>query len=105
MDKQLSFFDTEHDADMAAKRLARRSDPATSQAAAAEIAAVLGSVQLAALDAVRRHPGCTGRELNALTKFDCHKRLAELERMELIVRGHARRCTQTGKQAATWRAK
>lgn len=91
------------------KQLARRSHPETSKAAAAEVAEVLGERQRFALDAVRRMPDATSLELDMAfapgERGRVQKRLNELERAGLIERSGARRCSISGKTAATWRAK
>lgn len=100
MDKQRTFFDAESARDDEIKRAYRRTDPATSRLAAESLA--LDNVRARALACIRKRPGMTAREHDNLMGWDVHKRLKELEDMGLIHRGEARRCTITGRMAATW---
>lgn len=86
---------------------ARRSDPLASHAAAdaLESSGRAASLMADVLDAVRRFPGLTSRELGLRTGIDRHdfgRRLPELERRRLIERveedpGAELRCWETGK--------
>jgi predicted transcriptional regulator len=87
--------------------LARRTDPATSKAAAAAIVPKLGELQRAVLEAVRLYPGRTRNELARIHDWhpsEVSKRLPELERQGLVTRGPERVCTATGRACATWTA-
>ena len=101
---QLTLFDTEPATD--ARPLARASDPATSHAAAREIAGHVGALQEWAARCVRLAPGLTQRELGArFCPEDLRKigrRLAECARLGMLRRGPARKCTITGRMAETW---
>ena len=105
MGRQLTFFDDEHSDDLEAKRLARRSDPETSHAAAKRLHGKLSRRFNQAVALIAAHPDHTGRELNHLGGFDCHKRLADLERDGYIFRSGRRECECTGFEADTWRVK
>ena len=91
--------------------LARRTDPASSHEAAAQVTAsgVRDSQCAAVLDALRRHPGSTSLELataSGLDRYVVARRLPELERDGRAVRGELRLCRASGGQrrAVTWRA-
>lgn len=97
-DAQLSWLD---------QPVARRTDPATSHAAAARVTAD-GSraVQTAAcLDAVRRWPGCTSAELAVrmgVSRYMPARRLPELRSAGKVANGVARECSVTRRAALTW---
>lgn len=84
--------------------LDRATDPATSHEAAASID--LGALQRAALEAVERLPWLTATELAKRAGYGdprvFNRRLGELEKGGYVLRGTARRCTVTGRTAATW---
>lgn len=86
--------------------LARTSDPQTSHDAAASIVPHLPRLQRQALEAVAMTPGRTSTELARLHGVHdprvYNRRLTELARLGLVVRGAARRCSVTGRSAATW---
>ena len=88
------------------RRLARASDPPTSHEAAESIVPHLSRMHTGVLDLVREHPGKTAAELafarGELTNHRLSRRLPELERKGLVVRGVARACFRTGRSAATW---
>lgn len=90
--------------------LFRRDDPATSREAAEHMARSgrIKAAQADTLNHVRRHPGLTATELaHRVGLFDprvLNRRLPELERLGLVVRGEARPCRVTGRRAATWGA-
>ena len=92
--------------DLAERPLARPTDPATSHAAATEIAPKLSDIRAWALSLLREHPGMTAVELcEAAGIGDVRKvnrRLPELERDGLVRRGEARVCRVTGKRAQPW---
>lgn len=70
--------------------LFRRTDPATSKAAAAAIVPKLGELQWAVLEAVRLFPGRTRNELAKIHGWhpsEVSKRLPEMERQGLVTRG------------------
>lgn len=89
-----------------AKALARRADPESSQESAEEILRRLGQRQRHALECVRKKPGLTqlelGREFPSSDPRAVGRRLNELEREGLLVRGEARKCSVSGKRAQTW---
>src|SRR5262245_36086994 len=88
------------------RRLSRRGGPATSAEAAAQIAGRLPDVQAWVLGLVRRTPGRTAQELGREHRVgdirQINRRLPELEEMGLVLRGPARRCAVTGRQAHAW---
>jgi hypothetical protein len=94
--------------------LHRKSDPETSQMAAAELVNTgkLGHAQYYMMCAFHRYPGATAQEA-ALRCVEWHdgmtetyrKRVKELVKRGRIVEGERRRCTVTGKVATTYRAK
>lgn len=61
-----------------------------------------------AVELVGKHPGKTARELATLSRFCAedprvlNRRLSEVERQALVVRGAPRRCEVTGRRAVTW---
>jgi hypothetical protein len=94
--------------------LHRKSDPETSQMAAAEIvhSGKLGHAQRCMMCAVRLYPGTTAQEAAARcvgwqdgSAETYRKRVKELVKLGLIVECERRRCTVTGKVATTYRAK
>lgn len=96
---------TDHDAPLFhPSHLARATDPATSHEAAASID--LGALQRAALEAVRASEGRTATELAIANGHGdprvFNRRLGELEKGGYVIRGKARRCSVTGRSAATW---
>lgn len=104
-DRQLGFWDKEFEADMQCKRLARSSDPQTSHAAAEHIvrSGRVRSLQTIAFNAIVCNPGKTASELAQITgEANLHKRMAELERQDLIYRGRPKTCSVTGRQAITY---
>ena len=89
-----------------ARHLARRSDPATSKQAAAEILPHLGELQQMVVDALRGHGGRTATELTALEGIGdprrYNRRLTELVRSGIVTVGAVRPCRVTGKTARTY---
>ena len=86
---------------------ARRTDPASSRAAAAHMAR--SGRRLAQQDhaaaAVRALPGHTSFELAMLTRLDRYmlaRRLPEIERAGHVCRAALHCCTVTGRLALTW---
>ena len=97
-----------------AKELARRNDPEESKTAAREIVPKLGNLQRTVLRLVTEYPDRTAAELlwdvcNFATarSYDARwigRRLPELAAQGRVFKSGSRRCTTTGKTAATWRA-
>ena len=86
---------------------ARRTDPATSHAAAAEVTrtGVRGHQQRQVAAAVREWPGRTAAELAKLASMDRYavsRRLPECVTAGGVLRGEARRCEVNGRDAQTW---
>lgn len=86
---------------------ARRSDPASSHAAAAhgEKTGALAAQMAQVNAAVNNWPGHTSRELALEMKADRYmiaRRLPELERLWKVRKGAIRDCTAGGRPAATW---
>lgn len=88
-DKQRSFFDDEHEADLAAKR--GESD--------------LGRASRLALGIVRANPGLSGKQLDEIAGWSVHAYLADLERDGFVERCGKWRDAITGRDSDTWRAK
>ena len=97
------------------ENLARKTDPQTSHLAAKAIKSKLGMRQRQTYQAVDNNPGATGGEL-ARWLYETFpavgfieaastpsRRLPELEKQGLVVRGKARECRESKKIAATWR--
>lgn len=87
--------------------MSRRTDPATSAAAAADLhdSGALGRQRAMVLGAVRRWPGSTSAELAdrlACDRYCPSRRLPDLERAGLVRRGPARRCSITNRSCITW---
>jgi len=86
--------------------LARNTDPDTSHQAAEDIVVHIGRLQQRARQCVEDWPGHTATELSKLAgdadPRTINRRLGELERKGVVLRGEARRCSHTGKNAATW---
>lgn len=86
--------------------LARTSDPTTSHLAAAAILPELGRIQRLAAAAVCENPGLTSSELSKAMEIQdpriLNRRLGEVEKAGMVVRGLARACRVSGRQAATW---
>jgi len=88
-----------------AKALSRRTDPATSKAAAVAVLPRIGDLQAKVLEVVRANPGRTRNELAAVMGWhpsEVSKRLPELERVGLVRRGAERDCNVTGRSCAVW---
>jgi hypothetical protein len=86
---------------------ARKTDPEPSHEAARELVASggLNRQQAVVLELVRRRPGLTSHELadgNATLRYMLARRRPELARRWLVVRGPARPCRVTGRQASIW---
>ena len=90
-----------------AQPLARATDPDTSHEAAEWIMQRLGGLHKWAYKIVSKYPGGTSSEMSVaageVTNHRLSRRLGELEKMGLVVRGDARVCRVTGRKAATWR--
>ncbi len=88
------------------RRRARTTDPETSHEAAVSIGDDLNRLHKLVFGLVRRHPGKTSSELAVLACINdprvINRRTTELADKKRIVRGDARRCTVTGRRAATW---
>jgi hypothetical protein len=82
--------------------IARKSDPATSKAAAASIAPKLPTLRDQLYAYIKAYPGVTGAEIGAISE-SLRKRLKELERDGLIVPCGARRSTVSNHQGIAWR--
>lgn len=87
--------------------IARRTDPASSHLAAADITAdgTRAAQHHQVLRAVRRWPGLTSRELAQAAGGDRYvvaRRLPEVESTGLVHRGPMRPCRVSGRQALTW---
>lgn len=89
-----------------ARLLSRRDDPETSKQAAAKVAAKLNTEREYALACVTGNPGWTSSELEAHYKPHpegrIRKRLKELERMGLVLKGLDRICRSNGNKAGTY---
>lgn len=84
---------------------ARNSDPLTSHMAAQHMnhTGARAKQQQEVLAAVRKHPGMTSSELAQATGVDRYmlaRRLPELA--PAVVKGEARKCQVSGRQAVTW---
>lgn len=89
--------------------IARATDPETSHLAAQHVvqSGTRAHQQHQALAAVRAFPGLTSLELAQAAhccRFQLARRLPELERDGLVIRGAARTCGVSGRKAATWEA-
>jgi hypothetical protein len=86
--------------------LARKADPETSKAAGRAAGKRLTRLHRWAVRCVAETPGLTQRELGAKHCPDdprrIGRRLAECDRLGLLVRGPARKCSVSGKRAETW---
>ena len=90
--------------------IARRSDPPTSHRSAAEHTATGARGANAELlyAAIAAHPDLTCGELldfSGLDRAECSKRLSDLHATFRIEAVAVRRCSVTGKNARTWRAR
>jgi hypothetical protein len=99
---QLSLDDT-----LAARIGARRTDPATSFAAAVELVSSgeLGRQQGESLVLVRSWPGLTTWEMaggDAVCRYMLNRRLPELVRKGLVKRGEPRPCRYSRRPSLTW---
>lgn len=86
---------------------ARAADPETSHQAAEHVDATgaRAAQQQLATKAVRLYPGLTSLELGSRTslcRFLLARRLPECETGKAVKRGQARRCSVSGRMAATW---
>lgn len=93
--------------DMLAKGKARATDPESSHIAARAIvkSGEIGRQQTQVLELVRQSPGSTSHELsdgNAALRYVIARRLPELARLQLVVRGPVRACRITDRLATTW---
>lgn len=90
-----------------ANRMARRTDPAPSHAAARHMidSGKLTDQQQKAFDLVKRFPGCTSDELaekGDIDRYQLARRLPELERDGLVWKGDERVSTVGGRMGCTW---
>lgn len=87
---------------------ARSDDPSSSHEAAEHVVAsgLQAHQHSLAASAVRKHPGLTSLELaraTGLDRFMLARRLPELQRHGLIVRGIIRKCSASnGRSGCTW---
>lgn len=87
---------------------ARTADPSSSHEAATHIVSsgLQAQQHSVAASAVRKHPGLTSLELaraTCLDRFMLARRLPELARNGLIVRGAVRKCSASnGRNGCTW---
>ena len=84
----------------------RSTDPETSHRAERQITSSGKRQTLTAIcrEAIQNYPGRTAGEIGEITKVDgIWKRLPELERKGLILRGNSRVYLGTGRNQATWR--
>ena len=90
--------------------VARRSDPASSHQAAAEITrdGSRARQQRVVLETVLRNPDHTAFELTRfceLDRYQIQRRLSEMASTGLVEKGPARVCSITGRQAVVWRVR
>jgi hypothetical protein len=95
------------ESDRDAESRARKSDPATSRAAARKVTQSAHQLAVQAAELVRKNPGLTGAELDQLAgcevKRTISKRLADAaDRYGLVKRGPKRKCKVGGNEALTW---
>ncbi len=87
---------------------ARNADPSSSHEAAEHVVSsgLQAQQHSLAASAVRKHPGLTSLELaraTGLDRFMLARRLPELQRNGLIVRGIVRKCSASnGRSGVTW---
>lgn len=96
-------FDQEPDA--LDRLLARRKDPETSKQAARHVSKTLGARMEAALALLKSMPGKTACEIEhaaLVSDGRYRKRLNDLRLRGLARKGRTRKCTITGRNAATW---
>jgi hypothetical protein len=102
---QPSLFDDDAD-ECAPNKLARASDPQTSQDAGAAILPRVAELQQWAAECVTASPGLTQRELGKRYCADdprrIGRRLNECADLGLVCRGEARVCSISGRKAETW---
>jgi len=85
----------------------RRSDPVTSYLAAEKLrlSGRLRGQRRAVYEALRKNDGATSAEISSILGHDRYlasRRMCELERRGLIVRGKPRVCRVTGNKCLTW---
>ncbi|MDP6462166.1 MAG: hypothetical protein QGH59_10325 [Gemmatimonadota bacterium] len=91
-----------------AEPLARHDHPATAHAAGEAIRPHRATIWTQVLVALRDGAGPEERTAREFVKYNdlpytVHKRLPEMARRGLIVRGEIRRCIVSGRNATTWR--
>ncbi len=89
------------------KRLARRSDPDTSHAAAQRVTRSGSRADhlTRVVEAVRSHPGKTSAELAQITGLERHeaaRRTSDGEREGFLRKGPSRKCSVSGRAAVCW---
>jgi predicted HTH transcriptional regulator len=90
--------------------VSRINDPASSHEAEVEVnrSGVRRAHQEIILSTVRRHPGRTSKELTEfcnLDRYQIARRLADLEKVDLVAKGRMRVCTMGNRSAVTWYVK
>lgn len=106
MQQQTTFLDGQ-DLTTPVVARARKSDPETSHQAAAEVEATgAASAHRSIIVAyLKQHPGETNAEIaegSGLDYCQIHKRMAELERMNLVIRGQQKKCPIHQRQMLCW---
>lgn len=82
----------------------RNNDPPTSTLAGDQIESddTAQHHRAMCLEAVRRSPGMTAREIEAQLGVKAHTRLPELRKNGLVANGRDRTCKISGRRAMTW---
>ena len=106
-DVQRSLFDADHEADLEAKRHARRTDPESSHEAAAELveSGRVNDQCQRVLEALQRFDRTTSAELawhSGMDRFVVARRLPDLERKGLAKKGGYKHCPVGGRKAVWW---
>lgn len=104
--RQRTFFDAEISQDDNAKRHARKTDAVSSHEAAERAESFVASQCREVLEGLKLHDRSTSAELAAacgMDRFMVARRLPDLSRNELVVRGPVRRCLVNGTNAIEWR--
>lgn len=88
--------------------LFRKSDPDTSKQAATHVRIRLAKLHaniIAQLEQYIYYEGTqpTARELGIWMNVEAWRRMGEMEKKGMVIRGEPRKCTVTGRNAATWR--
>jgi len=93
--------------DFSSRRLARRTDPATSHEAARRVSEFAGSQRMAILDALRKHGPMTPEQIGDLPGIEAYavrKRQPELERAGLARPNGQIAQTRSGRHQRVWEA-